>query len=436
MSDTIIALSSGMLPAGVAVVRISGALARNFAQSLIGQLPAPRIATLRSLKASDGDVIDEAIVLWFTAPNSFTGEDVVEFHLHGGKAVVAKLLDLATSVDGIRLAEAGEFARRAFSNGKMDLTEAEGLADLIDAETESQRKIAQYLAGGGLKELYTDWQEQLLDARAFIEADIDFADEDDVPGSVADQAWDDMARLSRIIEQHLSTFGSSERIRDGFRISLVGSPNVGKSSLLNALAGSDRAIVSDEAGTTRDVVEVRLDLHGFLVLISDTAGIRSDAGAVEKEGIRRSLDAARSSDLVLHLSDCGQWDALEGVADANVLKVYTKVDLNGGDALDNSDVVAVSVRDHETLDGFVSLLADRIETSFSASLSNNVVRSRYLDHLKKCNMEIASALSADDALELRAEGLRRAAFSLGRITGQTNTEDVLGRIFSSFCIGK
>jgi tRNA modification GTPase len=436
MSDTIIALSSGSLPSGVAVVRISGVLASKFAIQLIGDLPAERLASLKLLRSADGDIVDEALVVWFPGPESFTGEDVVEFHLHGGKAVVARLLDLATNLDGIRMAEAGEFTQRAFLNGKMDLTAAEGLADLIDAETESQRKIAQYLAGGGLKTLYEDWQNQLLDARAAIEADIDFADEDDVPGSVADRVWEDMALLSDAVDAHILSFGGSEKIRDGFRISLVGSPNVGKSSLLNALAGSDRAIVSDEAGTTRDVVDVRLELGGYLVLVSDTAGLRQDAGAVESEGIRRSLIAARSSDLVLHLSDNDHWDDLDGVDEANILRVRTKSDQRH-DALAGSDVpMNVSVRDPDVFSGFVDALTDIVARSFGTSLANVSIKSRYMDHLKVCSREIKSSISTDEALELRVEGLRRAAFSLGRITGQTNTEDVLGRIFSSFCIGK
>ncbi|MEM8540274.1 MAG: tRNA uridine-5-carboxymethylaminomethyl(34) synthesis GTPase MnmE [Pseudomonadota bacterium] len=436
MADTIIALSSGGLPSGVAVIRISGPLASDVVVLLAGALPIPREASLKLLKSTDGDVIDEAIVLWFRAPNSFTGEDVAEFHLHGGKAVVARLLDLATDIDGIRLAEAGEFTQRAFTNGKMDLTEAEGLADLIDAETESQRKIAQYLAGGGLKDLYDDWQEQLLNARASIEADIDFADEDDVPGSVADQVWDDMNQLKQAIDAHLVSFGSAERIRDGFRISLIGNPNVGKSSLLNALAGSDRAIVSDEAGTTRDVVEVRLDLGGYLVLISDTAGLREDVGEVEAEGIKRSLWAAKSSDLVLHLSDTGQWGHLNGVDARNLIRVHTKVDLLDSVPDLEDDTVGVCVSDKSSFFNFVDVLTTKIGSSFDTGIANNAIKSRYLDHLKNCARDIELAINDRSALEIRVEALRRAAFSLGRITGQTNTEDVLGRIFSSFCIGK
>lgn len=436
MSDTIIALSSGSLPSGVAVIRISGPLARDFVVRMVGIVPAAREAALKLLKSEAGEVIDEAIVLWFPAPNSFTGENVAEFHLHGSKAVVARLLDLATNIDGIRIAEAGEFTQRAFANGKMDLTEAEGLADLIDAETESQRKTAQYLAGGGLKDLYEDWQDQLLNARASIEADIDFADEDDVPGSVADQVWDEMSELGRAIAAHLASFGSAERIRDGFRISLIGNPNVGKSSLLNALAGSDRAIVSDEAGTTRDVVEVRLDLGGYLVLISDTAGLREGAGAVEAEGIKRSLLAAKASDLVLHLSDVDEWPNLDGVSGSNLVRVRTKVDqLNAASDLE-ADTVGVSVTDKKSFSRFVNVLTKKIESFFETGVANNAVKSRYLDHLKNCGSDIQLAVNSRNAIEIRVEALRRAAFSLGRITGQTNTEDVLGRIFSSFCIGK
>ncbi len=436
MMDTIIALSSGSLPSGVAVVRLSGPKSAQFLSNIAGKLPEPRRASLRTLKTAQAESVDDALVLWFPKPASFTGEDVAELHLHGGKAVVAKVLEMATAIGGIRLAEAGEFSRRAFSNGKMDLTAAEGLADLIDAETEAQRKAAHYLASGGLRDLYEGWQERLLDARAQIEADIDFAEEDDVPGSVADMVWRDMTQLQEEITAHLESYGRAERIRDGFRISLIGRPNVGKSSLLNALAGSDRSIVSDEAGTTRDVVEVRLDLGGYLVLIADTAGLRDDAGPVEAEGMRRALLAARSSDLVLNLSDDDHWEELSALEGVDVLKVRTKSDLLQARDRMERGVAYVSTTDQGALSEFLDQLGARIDGLFDASQSGRTVKLRYIDHLNECVKELDAGRSNELAPEFRAESLRRAGYCLGKITGQHNTEDLLGRIFSSFCIGK
>ncbi|KAG1651459.1 tRNA uridine 5-carboxymethylaminomethyl modification enzyme MnmG [Nymphon striatum] len=417
--DTIIALSSGSLPSGVAVIRISGNLVLDFIQKSSLQGLKPRFAELRSIKDFAGGQIDQGLVIFFPAPNSFTGEDVAEFHLHGGKAVVSKFLDNATSIDGIRLAEAGEFARRAFANGKIDLTEAEGLADLIDAETEAQRKVAQYLSSGGLKDLYNNWQNKLLDARALIEADIDFADEDDVPGSVADKVWVDMKALQLEVKAHLLEFDRSEKIRHGFKISLFGEPNAGKSSLLNALAGSERAIEP-----TRDVVEVRLDLGGYLVLLSDTAGVREDACGIEAEGIKRSIKTALESDLVLHLSENGDWQEIDGVKTSQTLRVRTKLD-SGNDDEDNDATLGVSVKNTEIFDAFVNRLTHEIEERLAGSLLNTAIKTRYLDHLNNCSKEISRSLSEDNALELRAEGLRAAAYNLGRITGQHDTEDSL-----------
>ncbi|KPB02134.1 tRNA uridine-5-carboxymethylaminomethyl(34) synthesis GTPase MnmE [Ahrensia marina] len=433
--DTIVALSSGSLPSGVAIIRISGPKASKAVTALGAQITKPRQASLQTFYDPDGSVIDEGLVLWFPSPHSFTGEDVVELQTHGSRAVVAGILDVLSAYDGVRHAEAGEFARRAFTNGKIDLTEAEGLADLIDAETTAQRKVAQYLATGGLKELYKGWQDQLLNARAMIEADIDFADEDDVPGSVADQVWQDMAALQRSISHHLEGYDRSERIRDGFKISLVGKPNVGKSSLLNALAGSDRAIVSSEAGTTRDVVEVRMDIAGYLVLLSDTAGIREQAGAVEAEGIRRSIVSAEQADLVLYLSDDDNWDHDLIGKNSNVITIRSKADLGKLTPTDE-EAIHVSVNDSASLLRILDMLSLRIKEELDRSRAGSAIKSRYIDHLHQCLKDIKLAIESEDALELRAEHLRAAAYSLGRITGQYDTEDVLGRIFSSFCIGK
>ena len=325
--DTIYALSSGSLPSGVAVVRLSGPQAGAVITALAGALPEPRKAALRSIRGRNDSEIDRGLVLWFPGPGSFTGEDSAEFHLHGGRAVVDRLLEELSGFDGLRMAETGEFSRRAFANGKFDLTEAEGLADLIASETEAQRVLALSQASGALKELYEDWQRRLLHARAMIEAEIDFADEEDVPGSVSEQVWADMAALSNEMTDHLAGAKRANAVREGFRIVIVGAPNAGKSSLMNALAGSDVAIVSEEPGTTRDVLEARLSIGGQLVIVIDTAGIREDAGAVEAEGIRRALARAAEADLVLHLSETGSWDAIADVENAPIWRIATKADL-------------------------------------------------------------------------------------------------------------
>ena len=299
--DTICALSSGQGKSGVAVVRVSGPGALDAVARLAGRLPPARKAELRTIRTPDtGEEIDRAIVLVFAAPSSFTGEDVCEVHAHGGRAVVARVLS-ALTIAGCRMAEPGEFARRAFDHGKIDLTQAEGLADLIDAETEAQRVQAIRQAGGGLARLYDGWRTELITALALLEASIDFSDEADVANDAVAQSLGIVDGLVRRIRLHLADGRRGEILRDGFRVVLAGPPNAGKSSLLNALAQREAAIVSAEPGTTRDVIEVRLDLAGLPVIVSDTAGIREPLGAIEREGIRRSIARGHEADLVLWL---------------------------------------------------------------------------------------------------------------------------------------
>jgi len=301
--DTIFALSSGRLPSGVAVVRVSGPRVRFVLETIIGILPTPRNAAYKLFRARNGDPIDHGLVLFFPGPNSFTGEDCAEFHAHGGKAVVERLLAELGEIAGCRIAEAGEFTRRAFSNGKMDLTIAEGLADLIAAETEGQRRLALQVASGTQRELYTEWRQRLLRARAFIEAELDFADESDVPGSVSEQVWQSLALLRTEIENHIASGKRASMLRDGLHVVIVGAPNAGKSSLLNFLAGREVAIISEEAGTTRDLLEVKLDLGGIPVYVTDTAGLRETESVVEKIGIERARARMADADLVLLLED-------------------------------------------------------------------------------------------------------------------------------------
>ncbi len=301
--DTIYALSSGGLPSGVAVLRMSGPLADVVTSAVSGPLPPPRVLARRTIRDRNGLLIDDALVVYFPAPASFTGETCVELHVHGGRATVAAVLDLLSSFDGLRHAEAGEFTRRALANGKMDLAQAEGLADLLSAETEMQRRLAQELASGRHSALYDGWARRLLHARAMIEAELDFADEDDVPGSVSESVWADMANLVVEMERHLDAADISEVVRDGLKVVIHGRPNSGKSSLINALTGRDVAIVTDVPGTTRDVITADLVLNGFAIRLSDTAGIRETEDVVEAEGIRRAMSALAAADIILSVSE-------------------------------------------------------------------------------------------------------------------------------------
>lgn len=436
--ETIFALSSGRLPSGVAVVRISGPQTQFVIETICGNLPESRNAALRTFRDSEGRPIDRGLVLYFPAPHSFTGEDCGEFHVHGGRAVVDAMLAALYAFDGCRMAEAGEFTRRAFANGKFDLTVAEGLADLIAAETDSQRRLALQISSGAQAQLYASWRTELIRARALIEAELDFADESDVPGSVSDQVWRSMRDLAERIRKHIDDGRRGAVIRDGFRVVIVGAPNAGKSSLLNALAGSDVAIVSDEPGTTRDVIEIKLDLGGLPVLVADTAGLRETEGKVEQIGIDRALARATAADLILALTDLSdpigpQLDILENSA---VVRVGTKSDLAPGSAVEGYDLT-ISTRTDEGLDTLMSLLTEQAELA-AGNLSDPLpTRRRHMELLVETIKEIDAAIREEVApLEVRAEYLRRASYSLGRITGDVDVEDILDVVFSQFCIGK
>lgn len=403
---------------------------------MCGDLPSPREAGFRVFRDGNGLEVDRGYVLWLPGPASFTGEDCVEFHLHGSRAVVDRVLGLATQMDGVRLAEAGEFARRAFVNGKLDLVEAEALGDLISAETEAQRRFAVELAGGAQSALYEDWRTRLLHARAMIEAEIDFADEDDVPGSVSDQVWADMRTLADALSRHMYGERRGRIMRSGLQVAIVGAPNAGKSTLLNALAGSDRAIVSPEPGTTRDIVEARLDLGGFLVVLADTAGLRDGVSVIEGEGIRRAIQRASEADLVLHVSETGLFETSELPDGPSIWTVRSKADLM------DDGVTAVEAADYTlsaaTGDGVNALVAAVTDFAQDRAGGSDLApgRARHMQHLANCKTHLIDSLSEQLPLELRAEHLRLASEQLGRITGRIDVEDILGTIFSQFCIGK
>ncbi len=346
VGETIFALSSGSLPSGVAIIRVSGPQAFKTVSVLAGVVPRHRQATLRILRKPGTDEhLDEALVLAFKGPKSFTGEDVVEFQCHGGRATVAAVLDSLSGFDNCRLAEAGEFSRRAFQNGRMDLTELEGLADLVAAETEQQRRLALDQSSGSLRTLYEGWRADIINVRAMLEADFDFNDEDDVPGSVAETVWPKVEALRAAITDHVSEFHRGETIRDGFRVVLTGPPNAGKSTLFNGLLKRNAAIVTDVAGTTRDVLEARLDIDGYLVRLFDTAGIRETSDVVEQAGIERARDVIASADLILSLS-AGHTEA---VSDASIAHIRSHTVLTH--SMDNKTVGTTSEIDATSRDG-------------------------------------------------------------------------------------
>lgn len=465
--DTIFALSTSPGRAGIAVLRISGPRAGAALAAMGGPSETrPRHATLVDLRAPDGgSSIDRALVLAFPRPRSFTGEDMVELQLHGGPAVVRAALEALAAIAGLRPAEPGEFTRRAFDNGKLDLSEVEGLADLIAAETEAQRRQALRQMRGALSALTEDWRHRLLAALAHLEAAIDFPDED-LPPEVWDRAQAEVSRLLDDISRYLEANPVGERLRDGFQIAIVGAPNVGKSSLLNALARRDVAIVAEQAGTTRDVIEVHLDLAGYPVILVDTAGLRDEVsagaigtfgavGAVEAEGMRRARLRAADADLKLVVADIRDWPALEAgtraMIDDRAILVLNKSDLAPPPAAAEAGgrpPFVVSARDGTGLDALLDHLQDVVTRHLGVSgAAPGLTRLRHRQALEACRDALERALAAadraggagDDAGDdaaLVAEDLRLAARALGRITGRVDVEDLLDVLFKEFCIGK
>jgi tRNA modification GTPase len=424
------------VPSGVAVIRISGTQVPEILDTFFHSMPPSRSAVLKPIRSRNGELIDNALVLYFPAPRSFTGEDCLELHLHGGRAVVSRMLSELGNFTGTRHAEAGEFTKRAFENGKIDLVEAEGLADLISAETEMQRKLAAEQARGGLSEIYEAWAGRLTHARAMIEAELDFADEDDVPGSVSDRVWSDMGTLITEIRDHLRSARAGEIIRDGLKIVILGKPNAGKSSLLNALARRDVAIVTNIPGTTRDVLTLDLDIDGYAVKIFDTAGVRESDDIVEQEGVRRARLAAEDADLILLLQDLSDEPGLvEAPPGKDVIRIGTKSDLRPTHA--HSVDVPISTISGSGVQELIERVAAYLRTKTSANSLAIPSRIRHVNTLEEALAALEAAVGSTNAgLDLRAEYLRLAARALGRITGSVDVESLLDVIFSSFCIGK
>lgn len=429
---TIVALSSGSLPAGVGVIRMSGPASLSVLESLCGELPRPRKFTLRDLRFENGEIIDRALVVSFPAPKSFTGEDCVEFHVHGSRAVVAALLDVLTGFPGVVLAEAGDFTRRAFEAGKLDLTAVEGLGDLLEAATEGQRKLALARATGALRDAVSEWRSQLISLRAEVEAQLDFSDEGDVPPGLQPDFWGRLEALGFSLEQTLGSLRSGRIVREGFRVVLAGPPNVGKSALLNALTNSELAIVTNEAGTTRDVREASLSIGGQLVLMYDVAGIREADNKVEIEGVRRARLVMRDADLVLWLTSPDIEDVFDaGIEDIRVVRVGAKCDLGHGGDVD----LEVSAEDGvglTELRDFIALEAKKIVGSEPLLVSHR----RDLEALRASLEWLEPMGPRTLALEIVAEHLRGASDALGRLTGNIDAEAVLDNLFLGFCIGK
>ena len=445
--QTIYALASGKGRSGVAIIRVSGRAASDAIAGLAGDLPRPRMAVHRHLRAcASGDLLDQGLVIWFPGPHSFTGEDVAEFHVHGSPAGVAAVLRELGDVPGLRPAEAGEFTRRAFGNGRLDLVEVEGLADLIDAETEAQRKQAVRQFSGSTTRRYEEWRGELLHCLAYFEAEIDFADEADVPEDVSRGMQQKLEALRTSIEARLDDGRRGERLRDGLRVVIAGRPNVGKSSLLNVLAERDVAIVSEQAGTTRDVIEVHLDLKGFPVTLADTAGLREAVDVVERAGVERTWHRVSDADLVLWVTEPSDDDRApddEGFAGVEVLNVLNKSDLYESGSVPEASKseargpVCVSAKTGAGIGDLVDVLSGWAEACFSGTEDPLITRERHRKALIDCRDHLAAALEGwDGEAELVAEDMRMAARALGRVTGRVDVEDLLDVIFRDFCIGK
>ncbi|PHR91624.1 MAG: tRNA uridine-5-carboxymethylaminomethyl(34) synthesis GTPase MnmE [Robiginitomaculum sp.] len=442
--ETIFALATAPGRAGVAIMRVSGPEAGSTLQKLTRKpLPNPRKAVVRRLYDETGGKIDEALVLWFVDPASFTGEDMVEYHIHGGPAIVEALSEFLFSM-GLRQAEAGEFTRRAFQNGKMDLTEAEGLADLIDADTQGQRKQALRQMQGGLREIYEDWREDIINCLAFVEGEIDFPDEEDVPDALAQRAGPGLDVLVEKLREILADSERGERLRHGVDIAIIGAPNAGKSSILNRLAKREAAIVSSEAGTTRDIVEVHMQISSIPVRISDTAGLRETDNEVEAEGVRRARLRAQEADLriaVIDSNDPLSTDVLAELESGDFI-LYNKTDLfakPSGSEMQNvsRETFCISATEGTGFENFESALNRTITARFSASEQAGLTRARHRNCVKTALFSLEKARkSLSIAPELAGADLREALHAIKELAGETDIEAVLDRVFSSFCIGK
>jgi len=438
--NTIFALSSGRGKTGVSVIRVSGSRAVDALFAFgINELPKERVATFCKLK-KDGAIIDHALVLYFKAPHSFTGEDIVELHLHGSVAVVKQVLEVLGGVKGFRMAEAGEFSKRAFENNKMDLVQAEGLADLIEAETLAQMRQAIRAMEGETSVVYEDWRRRVIEVMAFIEAYIDFPEED-IPANLDADAQKKVKTIIAEISGQVAN-DNGERLRIGAVATIIGAPNVGKSTLINFLSKRDISIVSDVAGTTRDALEAHLDIGGLPLTLIDTAGIRESEDAIEQEGVRRALDKAAKADFKIIMLEAGQKidDPILKLIDKDSLVVLNKIDVVASEHLEyGNGVIHISLKNKTGTEVLLEKLKQKLEQMLANSENGIITRNRHRQALQDCVAGLQGFIAARQdklPIELCAESLRGAAIHLGKITGKIGVEDILDKIFSEFCIGK
>jgi len=441
--QTIYALSTVYGKSGVAVIRISGKHALTALEKMsslnISKLK-PRYAYFTQLHNPETqEPLDRALVLYFKAPHSFTGEDIVEIQCHGSKAVLALIIENLSKIKNFRLAEPGEFSKRAFYNQKMDLTEAEGLADLIDAETKEQQKQALRQMSGNLKNLYSSWRENLLEVYAYLEAYIDFPEED-IPDSIIEKNLNTVFKLKKEIKEHLSSSDFGERMREGFRVVLTGPTNAGKSSLINTILQRQAVIVSNIAGTTRDAIDVHLDVAGYPVILTDTAGLRQSDDEIEKQGIEIARSKAKEADLILAVFD-GSKDTPEifhNLDQNKTIYIANKSDLlkpAQKSTLKKEGCLLLSAKTKDGLPQLFDKIKSTIQNTFSSQSTQIITRARYRESLKEC-LENLEMFSFNKPIELSAEDIRLAARALGKITGQIEVDEILDKIFGSFCIGK
>ena len=442
---TIYALSSGPGISGVAIIRISGEESSKVIETLTGKkVPKPRVATVRKInKINTSELIDEGIILWFPGPESYTGEDMAEIQVHGSKAVVDALHSSISQFENCRLAEPGEFTKLAFQNGKINLLEAESIADLISSETEIQRQQAIKIMNGQSSDKFNFLREKLLKILSHVEAKIDFPDED-LPNNILDEIKNDSNDVIQKIEKILNDQKVGERIREGFKIAILGPTNAGKSSLINHLSNRDVAIVSEIAGTTRDVIETHLNIDGYPVIISDTAGIRESKDEIEKKGIKLSLNRAEEADLKLVVVDAKSLDftdVLKGLLDENAILVINKSDLLEKEIdseIKNINHVLISIKDNKNIDELISKIKNNLKDKFITSDDILITRERHRQHLEQCldHLNNFNQKKEIEDFDKAAEDLRLATRHLGMIVGKVDVEEILGSIFNDFCIGK
>jgi tRNA modification GTPase len=439
----IFALSSGRGPAGIAIIRLSGKDANKISKIITKQktLKSAEINLCKFYNPVDNNIIDEGILLWFPKPNSFTGDNLVEFHVHGSNAIVSLFLKVLSEQDDCRLAEPGEFTKIAFQNNKIDLIEAESIGDLINSETELQRKQAVNLVQGGASSHYNDLREKLIKALAYIEAKIDFA-EDDLPEKVLQEVHKSIQDIYQQIKKILEDDKIGEKIREGFRVSIVGEVNAGKSSLLNLLSKREVAIVSEEEGTTRDVIETYLNLDGYPVILADTAGIREARNEVEKKGISLAIKKSSEADLKIVMIDNSSTKVNSKIVeliDTDSIVLLNKSDINDKQNHNyEADTVLISIKKNRNIDQLIKKLKEKLNNKFTSTDSILISRERHRVKLNECLKEIDNFLQKDQKkdIELAAEDLRIATRHLGSLVGKVDVEEILGSIFRDFCIGK